>query len=332
MANDRRDFFKTVGAATAAAMLSTTPRARAATEEKYVAAYRHALLLEGGISTVDELLAFDGGDVRGVVVKGSVTNGVVEKHLSEFYFSDFALLVGTGISVNLYNWIQGMFNLTAPKRSGSLVAADKAGSPRSRVRFLNAALTEVTFPALDARSRAAAAIELLVTPAGGQLNSSVATIPALVSKPKSAWLCGNFRLSISNLAEACARVTKIDAFTVKQNYPPASGGFRDVTQNPDPVDVSNLVFYVPEEFAGPFRDWAYDFLINGNRSNAAERSGTLEFLSPNLKTVYYTLSFNGLGIFGCALEADDMKLGINRLVKVELYCETVSLTVGPLGT
>ncbi len=336
MANDRREFFKTVGAATAAAMLSTTPRsaqaAAAAAEEKYVAAYRHALLIEGGATLVDELLAFDGGDVRGVVVTGDVDEGVVRKQVSGFYFSDIAMLVGASISVNLSNWIQGMLNLGAPKRSGSIVAADRLGTARSRVRFLNAALTEVVFPALDARSRAAAAIELRATPATGQLNSPVNTIPPLVSQRKIAWQCSNFRLSISGLADACARVTRIDAFTVKQQYPPSAGGFPDVTQNPEPVDVSNLVFYVPEAFAGPFREWANDFLINGNNSSAAERPGTLEFLSPNLRTVYYTLLFNGLGIFGCALEADDMKLGINRLVKVELYCETVSLVVGPLGT
>jgi hypothetical protein len=330
MENDRRDFFKTVGAATAAAMMAAPRAAEAvATTEKYVPAYRHVITVDG--SPLDEVISFDGGEARGTVAKDAAVNGLVRKHISNIFYSDMTVTVGAGLSNAFYVWIQGMFNRAYTLRNGSLLSADAQGNPRGEIDFYSALITKVVFPALDSLHRAPAAIAVTFSP------EQIRTLqPSIITRfggaKQKAWQCSNFRLQIAGLEEASTHVTKVDAFTVKQPIAADQIGiFREPTKSLTPLDVSDLVFYCPEEFAGPFRAWAYDALVNGHHLAADEKTGTLEFLAPDKKTVYFTLTFGGLGIYGCGLEGDDMKTPINRNVKVELYCETVSLTVGQLN-
>ena len=62
-------------------------------------------------------------------------------------------------------------------------------------------------------------------------------------------------------------------------------------------------------------------MINGNASAEDEKSGMLEYLTPNLKDVLFTINFHNLGIFKLApekLEAGGEQI---RRVKAEMYCE-----------
>jgi len=211
-------------------------------------------------------------------------------------------------------------------KSGSILSGDSMGNPRGQTDFSYAYISELTFPALEAKNRDAAQILLSFAPEGLKINRTPTTTARFGTKQK-VWQCAHFRLTINGLEESCAAVTAIEALTFTQDVVKDISG--QVT-GVGPLHVPNPVVYCPEEFAGQFVDWHYDFLVNGNHLTANERTGSLEFLAPDKKTVYFTLLLSGLGIYGCALEGEEMKAGANRRRKVEIYCETMTFGKGGL--
>jgi hypothetical protein len=89
------------------------------------------------------------------------------------------------------------------------------------------------------------------------------------------------------------------------------------------LELPNLVFYLPEAFAKPFFDWHEDFVIKGNNGDDRERAGSLELLEPSLKQSLLTIGFAHLGILSVDPVSGDGGL---RMVRVEMYCEDMTLT------
>jgi hypothetical protein len=66
-------------------------------------------------------------------------------------------------------------------------------------------------------------------------------------------------------------------------------------------------------------------VMKGNAGDNNEKAGTLEFLDPTLKVSLLTIYFNHLGIFGFSPEKLDAGADTIRRVKVEMYCEQMTL-------
>src|SRR5262249_6405184 len=136
------------------------------------------------------------------------------------------------------------------------------------------------------------------------------------------WLPCNYRLRIDKLEEACKRVSKIEPLVVKQKVTTnALGEMRVTGIEPTGVDLPNLVITLPEADAEPFWDWEKSFIIQGNCEESDHKTGTLEFLTPDLKDVLFTITMTGIGIF--KMTADKLEAGNEniRKVKVEMYVE-----------
>ncbi|MGB8170920.1 MAG: hypothetical protein WCF18_25685 [Chthoniobacteraceae bacterium] len=304
-------------------MISSPQAAEAAAaSDRYAAAYRSAFSIDG--AAPEEVPSADGGEIRGVVVHEEPVNNRVGKHLETIAYEEIAISLGANQSPGIYAWIQSMLDGNPQPKNGSIVAVDARGRPRNQIQFTDGRITEVAFPTLDARSRVAAELAITIEPGGLTPREPASTLAPPNRAKQKPWLGSNFRLNIDGLASACARVTKIEAITIKQSFIYPDGPHS--TPNASPLDVSDLVFYCPEEFAEPFRAWAREFIV---QNSGGERSATLEFLAPDFKTVFFTLLLSGLGIRGCGLQGDDLKTASARVVKVELYCENVSLYVGP---
>ena len=100
--------------------------------------------------------------------------------------------------------------------------------------------------------------------------------------------------------------------------------WRDSDREPASVEVSNLVFTVPESHAGPLYDWFEEFAINGKNSQEYEKTGYIEYMSPNMRETYFRLNLDNIGIF--KLTADKLEAGseVIRRVKAEMYVERMS--------
>jgi hypothetical protein len=182
----------------------------------------------------------------------------------------------------------------------------------------------VTFPALDATSKDTAKLSVVLTPeqlvfakgGSGKLPKNSAT--------QKKWLVSNFRFLIDGLD--LKKVSKVDALTIKL---PLIGVGDDTVclkcEDVPPghstkIDFPDVVMTVGEP-ATTVHDWFDDFVISGNNGDEKERSGTLEYLTPNLQTVLFSLKFKNLGIFEVMPVVDPGDF-LPRL-EVAMYCESM---------
>ena len=134
-----------------------------AIDARGVSVGRFALELDGVSSGL--LKSSTGGSVYADVVNEKVgADHVVRKHIAGVKYEDFTLTAGTGMSKGFYDWIRSTFALSAPRKSGAVVAADFNYKELSRVSFSNALVTEVAMPALDAASKDPAYLTLTFSP------------------------------------------------------------------------------------------------------------------------------------------------------------------------
>ncbi len=120
---------------------------------------------------------------------------------------------------------------------------------------------------------------------------------------------------------------------MKQTVPQNSVGLtRGATQAPINLEFPNLVVTLADAKAGTFYDWHDSFVVRGNDADAQEKSGSLQYLAPDLKTTFFTVNFSHLGIFRLdRVSAASGSPAIQRVV-AEMYCEQITFGSAPLAT
>ncbi|HYG59813.1 MAG TPA: phage tail protein [Symbiobacteriaceae bacterium] len=288
---------------------------------------RYGLELDGTFA--GWLSSAEGGHaVADVVMEQLGPDRIVRKHIGAVKYEDITVTFGADMARSVYQWIQDTLDHKYTRKNGAIIAADYNGMVVSRMEFTNALMTEIGMPALDAASKDAAKMTIKFSPeytrrTKAQGGTVKATAPA--DKQKQ-WLPSNFRLRIDGLESATARVNKIDALVIKQKVTENPvGESRDYQQEPAYLEVPNLVITLAESDSDPLYDWFNASVIQGNNT---ERSGTLEYLSADMREVLFRVNFQGLGIF--KLAPDKMEAGADQIrrVKAEMYCEDIRFTFG----
>lgn len=295
---------------------------------------KYGLEIEG--STVGWIKEADGGHATAEVVTEKIgADPLARKHLGPLKYEEIQFKCGSGQSKALYDWITTGFNQTsnqAGRKSGAVIYCDYDQSEISRLTWQNGLITEFGMPALDASSKDAALMSLKFKPeitrktfgGGAQIKTQ------FDSAKQKQWLPSNFRVKVDGCEDACKRVNKIEALTIKQKVTEeAVGEIRDYQQLPTSVEVPNLVLTLSESHADAFYAWHDDFVIKGNCSEGNEKHGQLDYLTPNLADTLFTLEFFHLGIF--KVSPDKVESGGEpvKRIKVEMYCEEVKFTYNP---
>jgi hypothetical protein len=271
-----------------------------------------------------------GGEATADVIAEKLgSDWLTKKHLGPLKYEEVNFKCGTGMSSQIYEWIKTGFNQTSHTRGredGAILFADFDNTEVSRLTWTAGLITEFGMPALDASSKDSAMMTIKFSPettrktwgGGGKL-----AFPADAAKQKK-WLPSNFRIRIDGCEIGCAKVNKIEALTVKQKVTDNSiGEIRDYQKEPTSVDVPNLVITLAESHADEFYRWHEDFVIKGNNGQDAEKGGTLEYLTPNLQEVLFTLHFFQLGVFKVTPDKVEASAEPIRRLKVEMYCEDI---------
>lgn len=289
-----------------------------------------------------------GGDATADVVTEKLgSDHLTKKHLGPLKYEDITFKCGAGMSAQLYEWIATGFNQTSHSRGredGAILYADYDNNEVSRLTWTAGLITEFHLPQLDASSKEAALMTVKFAPestrktwnGGGKL-----AFPADSGKQKK-WLPSNFRLRIDGCEVGCSKVNKIHSITVKQKVTDNSTGeHRDHQKEPTSVEIPNLVIHLAESHAHEFYNWHEDFVIKGNNGEEMEKGGTLEYLTPNLQEVLFTLSFFHLGVFKITRDKSSAEVpapdkgeeapGIRR-VKIEMYCEDIKFAYNNAAT
>jgi hypothetical protein len=317
----RRTILQQAAVAAATLAFGSTGQAESAAGVRRPAAYGPiGLELEGSFAGwVD---SFQGGDwaVEVITDPPGTTLGVRKKHVANFGVSDIVLTVGHWMSSAFYQWLQETLARGAPRRSGAILTFDNFLRPIGRLEFGYALLKEVGFPALDAASREPAHFTVRIAPEQVRRVAATAAAPGLSSKGRSHWLVSNFRVAVD--AVDTSSVSAIDALTVAQTLT------TDFRGNVVVEAVTEPDLAITQPGAGTFGPWVDDFLVQGNRLDSNEKSGSLTLLAPNLKDTLFTLSFSHLGVAGYGPNAPE-QAGAPMATRTQLYTEDLQFDFTP---
>jgi hypothetical protein len=304
-----------------AAFLCTATSLHAAQAGRTTAIARYGLELDGtavGFVT----LAQGGNAVAAVVKEPAGTDPFVKKHIAQPGYRDIVIEFGADMAPAVFDWIKLTLQRQYAPKNGAVVALDFRYRPTSRLEFTGAQITEVTFPGADAASRNAGRFVLRLTPVFTTLNRTPAATPfsvPLASRTRS--LSENlFTLTINGIS-GLQGVTKVEQITVSLPLlvDPSAVCLHCEPTPPPPVDFPSIVFTLADSRADSVYQWFNDFVLNGNSDDAAERTGTLSYLT-STGGVRFALNFFHLGIFEVASNTDTAQ----PTVTVSMYCEQIA--------
>lgn len=279
----------------------------------------HFFLELGGQQTAVKRL--DGGDITAPVVQ----NGP-KKQLGPVQYGEFEVQVGLTGDKGLQEWIKAMASGKPTRNSGAVIAADFNYEAKTRREFTDAVLTEVMFPALEGSSKDAAYLTLKFAPQVIKVGAASGKVSSDLGAKQKQWVASNFKLSIDGVD--CSKVSKIDAITIRQGSKSEQGMKREVARSSGAVEYANLKVSVSAASAQSWIDWHKSFVIEGKNGDKEEKSGTLEFLDPSMKTALVTIKFQNMGICSLSEEAVEANVEQVRRLEAEIYFEGMTVEFG----
>lgn len=263
-----------------------------------------------------------GHATSGAVVEPAGAGSVQTKHIGAITYEPIAVNSGLGMSPSYYQWIKAGLAGQPARKNGAIINCDFNFKEVSRLEWYNAVVTEIGFPACDASSKDPAMMTLKFAPEQTRMIAKPGATYGATYKNSAAvqkkWLPANFRLEIAGLD--CSRVNKIEA--ISANLHSTAGPSRlGIAQQAGPQlqKVSNLVLTLPEASAESFYAWYKAAVVQGNTAQG-QKSGKLEYLSSDFRTLLFALTFPRLSIFKWTPVRASAGGETVRNVQVEMAC------------
>jgi hypothetical protein len=274
------------------------------------------------------LASAEGGfAVADVVEEKPGADRVVHKHLAGVKYTDIQLGFGPGLSKGLHEWITDTLEGKHLRKNGAVVTADFDFKERERLTFMDALISHIDFPALDASSKDSAKLTLGLAPEQTRrVKGSGGKLAGQLGAKTAKWLLANFKLEIDGLD--CTGVSQIGPISIQSvAAEQAIGERREIEKEASRLEIPDLVVTLSEAKADSFHTWHEDFVIKGNNGDDKEKSGKLQFLGPTMDTLF-TLSFSGLGIYKLAPSAQSAGVEAVRRLTASMYCEEMAFAAG----
>ncbi len=288
--------------------------------------------IELGTGNSSPIKSFSGGGATAHIEQladGKNPNGktVIDTRYDEIQFQ-----IATGMSKPMSQWITATFNGLpgrADGRDGAIILADHNYKARRRVDFIEALITEIKFPALDAANgKEIGYFDVTLSP--GSVNLSPGS-GSTVSTPRKAknWLTSNFKVTLGKLP--CNRILRVDPIVVTQKLVEEEHGHGHYDVAPQRIEYSNIVLTISEADKNQWEEWYEKFLIDGKNSDGDELQGTIEGFDANLKTVLLTIDLEHVGLK--RFNPHPARVNTSEAASyftVELYVEQMKLTIKDL--
>lgn len=298
-------------------------------KERTYAAAHFALELDGK-DEVGLFRSVEGGSIKtDVMTYQNGANYDRWRQLGKPKFEDIKVSCGMSMSQAFYTWLSEFFTGKGTRKTGAIVAADYNYTSRARREFSQALIKELTFPKLDGTDKNQVYMNVAFSVESLEFKPGDGRKLSFIEKPneQKMWTGCNFRFKLDGFSEAALkRVTKIDSFTIKQNIiEHHTGGFRAPIKCPSQMDFPSISFYVPEVDAQPYMDHFYKRGVKGEVPGRL--TGAIECFDNDVeKRVLFILEFGGADITNIQPEKSDAGSEEIKVVKIDLYTESMRFT------
>jgi len=300
------------------------------TDKRSYTAGHFELQLDGHPTTA-YLKSVDGGYMKASVVQESIgPENLAIKHTSTVDIDPFTVEFGISGANDVLKWIQGSWRKEWSRRNGQITHANFDLKKVFEHEFFQALITETTFPTLDGASKEAAYLKIKImpekvitkkTPPGPQL-------AARLGAKQKLWMCSGFRLSIDGI-DGMEYANKIDSFTIKQGVKKLYVGEQRLPEiEPTKIEFPSITGTIATQYADGLLAWYHKYVVDGQADTKAQKTGSLEFLSPDRKSTLFRINLKEVGIHSLAMMQSTANADQIKRMKFELYVGQMDLDGG----
>jgi hypothetical protein len=291
------------------------------------------LLIDGHASTA-YLKSVDGGFAKAQLVDEPVgpANQRI-KHTSVVDIDPFTIDFGISGANDILRWIQGSWKKKYDRRNGSISHANFNLQKTFEHEFREALITETSFPALDGSSKEAAYMKIKIQPEFVRARKLAGTEVAKgnLGKKQKMWMSSGFRLNIDGIDEM-KYTNKVEAFTIKQGVKKLYTGQDRFPQiEPTKIEFPNITGTIALEYADKLLKWHDQYVMNGQSDPKAQKTGSIEFLSPQRDKTIFSINMYEIGLASLQVLPSQANQDQIKRVKFELYVGRMDLDGSYLG-
>ena len=253
------------------------------------------------------------------------------KHISTVEIDPISIEFGLAGANDMLQWIKASWERQFSRRSGEIIHANFNQQPTFSHQFRDALITETTFPALDGASKDGGYLKVKLLPEwvqtkmlppGGQRTSGI------YSNKQKMWSPAAFRFNIDGIDDM-KYTNKLDSFTIKQGVKKLYiGSDRFPTLEPTKIEFPNLSGTIALEYAKKLMQWHEDYIHSGVQDPKSQRSGSIEFLSPDRKQTIFAINLYEIGINHVTVEPSTANAGAIKRAKFELFVHRMDIQGG----
>lgn len=286
-----------------------------------------------GAPTAAWIKSVEGGAVKSEVITENVgPDDLSFRHTSTLSFEPFTINVAMAASKPFLKWIKDSWSRKFQRRTGSIVHADFNLNSHLEQKFLDALISEVVFPTLEAKSKEPAYLSIKMQPEKLTLEKASGKIRGTESAGVKAkmWNPSMFRMNIDGID--CSKIRKIESITVKQKITQLYfGTSRAPELEPTGIEFPNITVTLAASYANDFVTWHRNFVVDGAKDTEQIKSGYLEFLDPQGSGTIFTINMDGIGIHNLSIEKSEANSEELKQVKVELFVDYMELELNDSG-
>jgi hypothetical protein len=295
----------------------------------------HFELQIDGHSSPTYLKSVEGGFARAQAVDEPVgpSNKRI-KHMSTVDIEPFSIDFGIAGAGDVLKWISSSWRKNWGRRNGSVSHGNFELFKTFEHEFLDALITETTFPKLDVKAKDAAYMKVKVQPEKiftKKLGASEKMSTEIKSKQKL-WTPNAFRFNVDGIDEM-RYTTDIEAITIKQGIKKLYTGEGRFPQiEPTKIEFPNISGTISLQYADKLIEWHDQYVMSGKSDPISQKTGSIEFLSPDRKKTLFAINLFDLGIQHLSVQNSQGNQDGVKKVKFELYCGRMDLDgSGALG-
>jgi hypothetical protein len=270
--------------------------------------------------------------VEGGFVKGNLTDEAIGpdllhvKHLATREIEPFSVEVGLSGCRTILTWIQDSWKKQFSRRNGEVAHGDFDLNTMFEHQFRNALIMETAFPGLDGTSKEAGYLKVKFWPEAIETKKVRSSrLMAEVSPNQKMWLNSAFSMRIDGVD--MKKVNKIEPFIIKQGVKPIFSGRELLPElEPTKIEFPDISCHMAVEHAASLMAWYDEFVRNGGK---AEKTGAIEFLTPDRNTTIFTVELRQVGIRNFTISRSEGAQTAIKRAKADFYVGEMEIKPGP---